>query len=406
MNLLPKTSTLLLFFLSFMTVTSGQLLLESSTPYMKAENTAVPADSIYLVNQVAGLTVRTSLQGSYIYEWLGFNNNSDSWDIPLAYGTINTYTPSIEGGILLNIRDINSDQIISSYRCWIFVPQILGASVSIEESTCQYLTFVGTAQTRNLVYYDLDGNSHIVVYPLTYSISSSQGIEGESKDEFVSIEAPFSDDEYTLTVALPALGKSASSEPVAHTAFAVRAMIGHEVIKPEVPNEGHMGIVSGSAPLEIRFTDNSKGVVTNREWRLGSISSREKDPFHVFTTAGRDTVRLFVENFETGCMDEAELEILIMDLALEAPNAFTPNGDGVNDQFRVYYRSVRKFKMQIVSRWGRTVYESDNPAEGWDGSIGNGDAPPGVYYYFVEAEGYNPGEKIKLQGPVHLIREK
>ena len=79
MNLLPKTSTLLLFFLSFMTVTSGQLLLESSTPYMKAENTAVPADSIYLVNQVAGLTVRTSLQGSYIYEWLGFNNNSDSW---------------------------------------------------------------------------------------------------------------------------------------------------------------------------------------------------------------------------------------------------------------------------------------------------------------------------------------
>lgn len=98
--------------------------------------------------------------------------------------------------------------------------------------------------------------------------------------------------------------------------------------------------------------------------------------------------------------------VTITEMAVEAPNAFTPNNDGANDEFRVYYRSVRKFSMVIFNSWGRKVYESTDPSLGWDGTIGNQVAEPGVYFYVIEAEGYNPNEKKKLQGPVHLIRGK
>jgi gliding motility-associated-like protein len=62
--------------------------------------------------------------------------------------------------------------------------------------------------------------------------------------------------------------------------------------------------------------------------------------------------------------------------------------------------------MIIFNRWGRKVYVSTDPEKGWDGSIGNGQAPPGVYFFTIEAEGYDEDEKHKLSGPVHLIRDK
>ncbi|MEM6263122.1 MAG: PKD domain-containing protein [Bacteroidota bacterium] len=88
---------------------------------------------------------------------------------------------------------------------------------------------------------------------------------------------------------------------------------------------------------------------------------------------------------------------------MHAPNAFTPNDDGVNDKFLIQGIFIDNFRISIYSRWGRKIYESDSMTEGWDGTHKGQPAPEGVYVYTVEGVGYN-GKPYKLSGSITLIR--
>lgn len=70
------------------------------------------------------------------------------------------------------------------------------------------------------------------------------------------------------------------------------------------------------------------------------------------------------------------------------PNAFTPNGDGLNDLFRVTAEGVVRFRMQILDRWGTLVFETDHIDGFWNGSYQNGGyyCPTGVYAVHLEVE--------------------
>jgi gliding motility-associated-like protein len=90
---------------------------------------------------------------------------------------------------------------------------------------------------------------------------------------------------------------------------------------------------------------------------------------------------------------------------LDVPNVFTPNGDGINDQFRVSFRSIVQFQMLLYSSWAGKVYESTDPGQGWDGRVNGTLSPPGVYYYIITATGAD-GKRYKLKGAVSLLRSK
>lgn len=60
---------------------------------------------------------------------------------------------------------------------------------------------------------------------------------------------------------------------------------------------------------------------------------------------------------------------------------------GANDEFRVAYRSLREFHCWVYNRWGLLVYEWDDPAKGWNGTIGGKPAAEGAYYYVIRALG-------------------
>jgi gliding motility-associated-like protein len=81
------------------------------------------------------------------------------------------------------------------------------------------------------------------------------------------------------------------------------------------------------------------------------------------------------------------------------PNAFTPNGDGLNDFFKVYalYKNV-SFNMVIYDRWGQLVFESDNIDHGWDGTYGGQNCPPESYAWVVRIEFL--GQDIITKGDV------
>jgi gliding motility-associated-like protein len=79
------------------------------------------------------------------------------------------------------------------------------------------------------------------------------------------------------------------------------------------------------------------------------------------------------------------------------PNAFTPDGDGVNETFGPVGHDISEFEMMVFDRWGELVYSTEKLHEPWDGSVnGAGRAMTGVYvykyrvagHYFPAVEGY------------------
>ncbi|NTE03468.1 T9SS type B sorting domain-containing protein [Agrobacterium tumefaciens] len=85
------------------------------------------------------------------------------------------------------------------------------------------------------------------------------------------------------------------------------------------------------------------------------------------------------------------------------PNAFTPNNDGKNDIFLIYGTTIASAKMSVFTQWGQLIYQSDNMANGWDGTFKGVNQPIGVYVYMVEVQ-FTDGTDTMKKGTVTLIR--
>ena len=106
-----------------------------------------------------------------------------------------------------------------------------------------------------------------------------------------------------------------------------------------------------------------------------------------------------------GCTGEAGINVLVSDHAsFFLPNAFSPNGDGLNDIFRakaVGYSNLKYFK--IFNRFGEMVYSGDNIEAGWDGTCNHHQADIGVYFWqIVYIDRF--GKEGFVKGDVTLIR--
>lgn len=160
----------------------------------------------------------------------------------------------------------------------------------------------------------------------------------------------------------------------------------------------------------VNFWDSSSTDVVARRWFFGGTygSSVEKNPQVIY---GRDTgwveVKLLVNN-QYGCADTVMKRIFIKpEVAFYMPNAFTPNQDALNEDFKGvgFIYGLKAFRMAIWSRWGELVFETTDPNQGWNGSkFNNGTAlPEGVYLY--EVDYITPtGEKVSKKDYFTLFR--
>ncbi len=106
---------------------------------------------------------------------------------------------------------------------------------------------------------------------------------------------------------------------------------------------------------------------------------------------------------EFGCSDTATLHIHIHE-DLFVPNAFSPNGDGLNDVFKVTnfgYQRIEAYK--IFNRWGQLVYQTADGSNGWDGTFKGRQADVGTYYYLIGVRSRD-GNYQEFRGDVHLVR--
>ncbi len=88
---------------------------------------------------------------------------------------------------------------------------------------------------------------------------------------------------------------------------------------------------------------------------------------------------------------------------LYLPTAFTPNGDGLNEELIVVGPEVSDFSFKIFNRWGELVFFTTEQPKGWDGRFRGTRAPQGTYRYFVEGTD-NGGRRIKKSGNFVLLK--
>lgn len=105
-----------------------------------------------------------------------------------------------------------------------------------------------------------------------------------------------------------------------------------------------------------------------------------------------------------GCRDE-KLDFYEPPMNLFIPNAFTPDGDGLNDVFTAVGSFIEEYDLWVFDRWGNVIFHSRNPEYGWDGSDASDEfaGQSLVYSYRVRAVGYS-GEVIDKKGTVQVLK--
>jgi gliding motility-associated-like protein len=154
----------------------------------------------------------------------------------------------------------------------------------------------------------------------------------------------------------------------------------------------------------VQFSNTSL-FYTNLLWDFGDGTTLADDvaPVHVYDR-NIYNITVCITAYNAQCADTFCKNIFISFNALVGvPNAFSPNGDGVNDVVKVEGKGIVKLTFRIFNRWGEKVFESNDKNIGWDGYYKGVLQEMEVYTYSVQAELIN-GDIVPLKGNITLLR--
>jgi len=157
---------------------------------------------------------------------------------------------------------------------------------------------------------------------------------------------------------------------------------------------------------EINVEDRSQGGAA-WDYAFGDgATATEREPAHEYETYGRFILEQIVTS-SFGCMDTAYQEVIIdPDLLVYVPNAFSPNGDGVNDTFLPSLDgfAVREYNLTIWDRWGELIFETGDQRRAWDGTLSGQFVQSDVYVWQVELHAESFVGRRNIRGHVTVLR--
>ncbi|MBK9759403.1 MAG: PKD domain-containing protein [Flavobacteriales bacterium] len=165
--------------------------------------------------------------------------------------------------------------------------------------------------------------------------------------------------------------------------------------------------VSVLAP-EVHFMEESDPYAVSFDWDFaGSDTAQGPDPVFVFPNQVGNTyiVQLVVANY-LGCTDTVVHPVEVADEFLVfVPNAFTPDGDGTNDQLFVLGDDIdtEEFLLMVFDRWGEKIFETTDRGEGWDGGYNGALVKDGVYAWRLLARSAYTKQGYELTGHVTVL---
>jgi gliding motility-associated-like protein len=169
-------------------------------------------------------------------------------------------------------------------------------------------------------------------------------------------------------------------------------------------------VIEDNCPNEpIQFTSAAQGIQLTHAWTFGDgNTATDADPLHTYLNPGRETaysVRYTVTD-RWGCEQSIQKPIRIYPSCyIAVPNAFTPNGDNLNDVMRPMNAiKAEGLEFSIYNRWGQQVYTTKDWKKGWDGKFNGKLQPSAVYIWTLRYVNRDTKKKVEDKGTFVLIR--
>lgn len=174
---------------------------------------------------------------------------------------------------------------------------------------------------------------------------------------------------------------------------------------PQPTADGSANLTFGNVPVSVDFSNFSSDA-DSYIWDFGDGNTQPTNSLngvsHTYTTPGVYTVTLTASNGI--CYDVWTIEVeVIPPMIVTPPNIFTPNGDGVNDEYFVNVQYGEKFEAIVLNRWGNYITSFTHMNQGWNGMSNGAVLNDGVYYIKYKATDY-AGHEIEGHTYFNLVR--
>lgn len=344
--------------------------------------------------------------GPFNFSWYKWSNTTKSFSVFLKTetGVLTSSSGDVDEG---GYKVILSGGIDTSFTGWIFIDKPF-VSAALQNFTCDYVALRGQIAIDTFYYNNISNGIPVKLPDGVRFLWSSDPTSTIPYPDFLlnpqTFDPPLVDVTYKLQVT-DSFGCMSQSSFFYQT-IRVKADF---IVSPD----------HGEAPLTVTFADNSVRA-SSYKWDFGdkdSTNSTLGDPGeHIYFKPGEYSVKLTVQNNVSFCIDSLRLDkkIVVDPSELHIPNVFTPNDDGMNDNFIVESKSLRNLSMEVFSRSGLRVYSFFGDGEklknwrGWDGNINSSSvkATPGVYFYLIKAYGWDDVnyDSKEFRGFVYLYR--
>lgn len=145
------------------------------------------------------------------------------------------------------------------------------------------------------------------------------------------------------------------------------------------------------------------GTIANYQWTPAIGLDNPAVPAPIAHPVTTTTYQLTVTT-DNGCKGSGK-ETVFVYYPLTMPNAFTPNGDGKNDVFRIPPSCSQVIQaFAVYNRWGLKVFETANSSAGWDGTFAGQPQPAGAYVWQIQYQDQLTGKAASASGTVMLVR--
>ena len=394
-------------------------------------------DEIYVLYNMEGVSISYNSSSSSIPKWYRYSNLGGGYaeeisDIDYSDGVSTLHNPSGDMGYIIEDNDSRTYFWIVDYS----QHQLRLNSVTPSSTQeCETTILDVDADASAIHYYTINGRQMTLDRELKVTYDNLEWNEDSRQYIQQEIVKNLSDINSTITL-MPAvfctttftisgdrfLKEWGSEIKIESTTFTPNAVECHTIAESDnddsekdnlikVDSDGALG---GSARATIRFYSYVTDAVIHNEWQMAddedfeNITYRfnEQDLEYTFTEEGVTYVRYIGSNSDGSCETYGDTYTISIGASdLKIPNAFSPGDDGINDIWKVAYRSLLDFECWIFDRNGNQMYHYDKPEGGWDGKYKGKYVKPGVYYYVIQATGAD-GKKYKKSGDINIIRYK
>lgn len=314
---------------------------------------------------------------------------------------------------------------ISDYSSKPFTVTALAPSA---EQDCDRAFLTPEGSAPRMVYYTINGRAQEIDRQITLSYqtltadeanirfqSSATSVNLPYIDGTINVAPPLCNTYFTLSSDrfLRAWGLDQEIRSQLFTSRTIAVITSAEQESRQVDNELKVETtLGGSAPVDIHFSAAASDAAVFSQWLMATdeemedvvFRTQEQDFDYTFTNMGTFYLRYEAADASGQCETLSDIyTVYIGESYLRCPNAFSPGGsEGVNDVWKVTYKSIVSFECYIFNRWGEKMAEFHDPSQGWDGKRGGKVVPAGVYYYVIKAKG-SDGRNYNLSGDINIL---